>query len=94
MINFRIFPKMDFPLAIKSVRIMYEVNSKINLIDTGNEDLVLYENAFAQTISNLLSDYKTRLTDQNTISKIDDIIFDINYYKNKKIGEIRSVLNL
>lgn len=57
-----------------------------------NEDeAILIDDAFASELTNVIQGIRTKNTNRKYFVKIlDDIIDDINFIKNKNVGEIKS----
>jgi hypothetical protein len=84
---------MDFTLqeSIEFAKLLPKIYSAFNKYVGENDEEIIIDNSFAHEIIGVIQNLKSKNNDRIYFCKIlDDIIDDVNYIKNRNVGEIKS----
>lgn len=84
--------KVNFPLAIKTARFLYEFNTQINKLlnpSTYGQNIFLDSN-LKNKIIEIMNDYKNVYNDVYNNALLNDMLNDLNFYENKTVDQVRA----
>ena len=87
------FYELDFTLqeSIQFASLLPKIYGAYDKYKSNEDEAILIDDAFASELTNVIQGIRTKNTNRKYFVKIlDDIIDDINFIKNKNVGEIKS----